>query len=84
MGWPCGRLAVGERCLCADRGCPACHGLHGNGFRATPGVSVKLARLSLPATYTLQRVDMPDVTGTPMCDDCATDALESGLFRVMP
>lgn len=26
------------------------------------------------------RSDMEDRTGTPMCDDCAEDALQSGVF----
>jgi len=30
--------------------------------------------------YTLYRVDMADYTGTAFCEDCAADAMESGLF----
>jgi len=33
-----------------------------------------------PATTTLYRVDMEDATGTPMCEACANDAMESGVF----
>src|ERR1700728_2836358 len=32
------------------------------------------------ASQYLYRVDMQDVTGTAMCDACAEDAMESGLF----
>lgn len=51
-------------CLCADPGCPA-H-IH----RAC----------SDRAAETLYRADMTDLTGTPMCEPCAADAYESGLF----
>lgn len=34
-----------------------------------------------PATVTLYRVDMEDLTGERMCEDCASDAMESGVFR---
>ncbi len=33
-------------------------------------------------TVTLYRVDMDDETGTPMCEPCAADACDSGLFSV--
>lgn len=33
-----------------------------------------------PSDTTVFRVDMEDNTGTPMCDKCASDAFESGLF----
>ena len=33
-----------------------------------------------PATTTLYRVDMDDQTGTEFCEDCAADAMHSGLF----
>lgn len=29
----------------------------------------------------LYRIDMRDITGTAMCEPCAEDALDSGLFR---
>ena len=32
------------------------------------------------ATSTLWRVDMEDVSGTRFCDECASDAMGSGLF----
>jgi hypothetical protein len=32
------------------------------------------------ATVTLYRIDMVDSTGTLFCEDCAADALDSGLF----
>ena len=32
--------------------------------------------------HILHRVDMEDVTGTYMCDQCADDAMESGLFTM--
>lgn len=53
-------------CECSDRGCP-CH----NG-------SEECAKR---ATCCLIRVDMHDETGTLFCEECATDAMESGLFR---
>ncbi len=31
-------------------------------------------------TQILYRIDMEDVTGTMMCNPCANDAMESGLF----
>jgi hypothetical protein len=34
----------------------------------------------LTATCVLFRIDMDDETGTAFCDDCAEDALDSGLF----
>jgi hypothetical protein len=32
------------------------------------------------ATYILYRTDTEDTTGTPMCQGCADDAFDSGLF----
>lgn len=32
------------------------------------------------ATRVLYRLDMSDSMGTPMCDDCASDARRSGVF----
>jgi len=32
------------------------------------------------AKVTVYRSDMEDRTGTPMCNGCANDALESGVF----
>ena len=51
-------------CGCVDPACP----VHTN--EACP----------MPATGILYRVDMDDTTGTNMCDDCAEDALDSGVF----
>lgn len=34
--------------------------------------------------FTLFRVDMEDRTGTLMCDDCAKDAADTGLYRSEP
>lgn len=32
------------------------------------------------SVVTLYRIDMEDRTGTQMCDACASDAMDSGLF----
>lgn len=40
----------------------------------------KLSECQNVGTVTLYRVDMEDETGTVMCEDCANDAYESGLF----
>jgi hypothetical protein len=32
------------------------------------------------ATVVLYRADMEDATGTPLCEGCADDAMDSGLF----
>ncbi len=32
------------------------------------------------ATVIVYRSDMDDANGTPMCDDCANDAIDSGVF----
>jgi hypothetical protein len=53
------------RCECGDSGCPAHKGTMHCGRRAV---------------VTVFRVDMEDETGTIMCDACAADALESGVF----
>lgn len=37
-----------------------------------------------PAAVRLYRIDMDDFEGVPMCEDCAQDALESGLFTDDP
>jgi hypothetical protein len=56
-----------ERCGCCDPKCPSKHGEGREcGFRAT---------------VILYRIDMEDNDGTPFCDPCAEDAMESGLFR---
>lgn len=58
---------LSARCQCCDPGCPVHQGS---------------GRCTAPATTVLFRVDMEDVTGTPMCDECAADGLESGLFTM--
>lgn len=58
------------RCECADLECPAndCHDkLHDGHLHAW-------------ATTVVFRIDMDDETGTAMCEACAADALDSGLF----
>lgn len=55
-----------EPCECSDPGCP----VH-QGREECDGVF----------TVTVYRVDMEDLTGTDMCEGCAADALESGVFR---
>ena len=54
-----------SRCECSDPGCLAHKGQDEH---------------SELATTILYRVDMIDETGTAMCDDCADDAYESGVF----
>jgi hypothetical protein len=58
-------LADGTPCGCADPGCPVHKG------------ASSCASLAVCVVF---RVDMEDRTGTPMCDGCANDALESGVF----
>lgn len=53
------------KCECTDAGCPEHKGV--SDCRTT-------------ATMILYRVDMIDVTGTAMCDNCAEDAMSTGLF----
>jgi hypothetical protein len=59
------RELAGVKCECAEPQCVA-HRLHSS--------------CNQPATDFLFRVDMTDETGTAMCEACATDAFESGLF----
>jgi hypothetical protein len=54
------------RCECSDPGCP----VH-------PG----RAECNVLATTVVYRSDMEDYGGTKMCEDCAADALESGVFH---
>jgi len=58
-------------------------------FRATVSVSAQIrvalhtrARVSIVIwqRMILFRVDMEDETGTAMCEECADDALDSGVF----
>ena len=55
------------RCECYDPGCP----------------HVDKGGCSNNADYLLYRVDMNDESGTAMCDICADDASDSGLFRMV-
>jgi hypothetical protein len=52
-------------CQCTDPGCP----VH-------PGTS----RCVRPSRRTVFRIDMEDRTGTPMCQRCSEDAMDSGVF----
>lgn len=54
-------------CECVDKGCPVHQGV--------PECSEK-------ARACLVRVDMEDETGTLMCQGCAEDAMDSGVFAV--
>lgn len=36
------------------------------------------------AEFVVRRIDMDDATGTPMCAHCTSDALDSGLFDIVP
>ena len=53
------------RCECFDSGCP---------------VHPHISTCGKKATVTVFRVDMEDNCGTIMCDECASDALNSGVF----
>lgn len=59
------QLGVGGKCECGDHGCPV-HKSH--------------SRCPNRASTILYRSDMDDQTGTAMCDKCADDAMESGVF----
>jgi len=52
-------------CECSDPGCDGHPGLAGCTRRATER---------------LYRIDMEDVGGLLMCEECADDAMESGVF----
>jgi hypothetical protein len=54
-----------EVCGCSDSGCPTGHGSHDCGDKASQW---------------LVRVDDAEQTALPFCDDCASDAYESGIF----
>ena len=54
-----------HKCQCADPGCPVHDGR---------------SRCNRNATTTMYRIEVEDETGTPMCDGCALDASESGVF----
>jgi hypothetical protein len=53
-------------CDCTDSGCPVHKGAN---------------NCQKKATTTVYRIDMKDETGTDMCGGCASDALDSGVFR---
>lgn len=59
-----------SRCECADPGCPIHAGIDQS--HCPP-----CKRL---ATTILYRIDMDDTTGTAFCNECAEDAMDSGLF----
>jgi len=48
---------------------------------ADPGCPACHAHCNHDADCIAFRIDMTDILGTPMCDDCADDALKSGVFR---
>lgn len=58
------------KCECSDPGCP----VH---------IGENCQNWSIPEEpgEILYRVDMEDKTGVAFCQDCADDAMESGLFR---
>ena len=45
-----------------------------------PGCPVCEGHCRKPARTTVYRSDMEDETGTPMCEGCAADCMDSGLF----
>jgi hypothetical protein len=45
-----------------------------------PGCQHCYGKCKAQATTTLFRIDMSDETGTPMCDGCCEDAMDSGVF----
>jgi len=53
-------------CMCSDPDCPIHRGMR---------------QCMHEATCTAYRVDMSDESGTLMCDECANDAMKSGLFN---
>lgn len=48
---------------------------------ADPACPVCSGKCHNHATETLYRVDMADETGTALCEACASDAYDSGLFN---
>jgi hypothetical protein len=59
------KIPSDHKCECADSGCP----MHENSQYC-----------DCLASVILYRIDMDDYTGTAMCDDCANDAIMSGMF----
>lgn len=45
-----------------------------------PGCPICHGKCRKPARTTVYRSDMEDETGTPMCEGCAADCMDSGLF----
>lgn len=56
---------IGKQCECSDPGCP---------------VHKDASACVRRAVSTLYRVDMIDETGTKFCEECGSDAMDSGLF----
>jgi hypothetical protein len=57
------------QCECSDPGCPIA------------GKHKDSAECGQPATMRLRRIDMEDgLTAFDFCDECGSDALESGVF----
>ena len=54
-------------CECTDKLCPVHEG--------SESCSNSLSK-------NIVRIDMEDITGTDMCEDCAEDALASGIFTI--
>ncbi len=47
---------------------------------ADPGCPVCRGSCRSPAKTVLVRIDMDDRDGTPFCQECAGDAMDSGVF----
>ena len=55
------------KCKCSDKGCPIHNGK---------------AECYEKSDLLLYRIDQVDEVGTAMCDGCADDAMESGVFDI--
>jgi len=51
---------------------------------ADPGCPVCAGKCKHHAKSVAFRIDMEDRTGTPMCERCANDAMDSGVFDIRP
>ncbi len=51
---------------------------------ADPGCPHCNGKCLLPIHQTLYRIDMDDASGTQFCEECANDAMESGVFAMGP
>ena len=49
-----------------------------------PGCPECNGKCERKAVTVVRRVDMDDITGTPMCHACAADAMDSGVFNEEP